>query len=391
MNFHVNSKSLVNGMKSLFHLLNRSVSNPTSLKTISDASVKKQTSLCTYCPKMCRPGCPVSTVSGREALIPQTKMSIAGKVHAQTIKATYQNTMPIWGCTGCHQCTSYCDHHVMPSRVLLSERAHIETHPALIDYPQQFTKHTNRLKQHLKDNLPYIKNTSSTVAFIPGCDIIDTPWEASNPIENIMTLFNAREIPSLLRDHAICGGYPLFAGGFLKEFDSHLKTLVSECRTYNDLVLSCSTCAVTLDQVGTTYRLPKIWHITEWLHDNTQQQSTRQRPSHQRPSVYYHDPCYLAQHKNVTQQPRALLSQIATVREFPSTDVSCCGGGGLLPKTMPKIAHAMATRRLQSIPPDSIVVTSCPSCALMLHNNAPSSMKVYDLPQFIASHKCDTL
>ena len=36
--------------------------------------VARQLDDCTFCPKMCRHACPVSTASGRETYIPQAKM-----------------------------------------------------------------------------------------------------------------------------------------------------------------------------------------------------------------------------------------------------------------------------------------------------------------------------
>ena len=40
----------------------------------SPGSVARQLDYCTFCPKMCRHACPVSTASGRETYIPQVKM-----------------------------------------------------------------------------------------------------------------------------------------------------------------------------------------------------------------------------------------------------------------------------------------------------------------------------
>ncbi len=44
------------------------------------ADVAKQLDYCTFCPKMCRHACPVSTTTGRETLIPQAKMDRLNKL-----------------------------------------------------------------------------------------------------------------------------------------------------------------------------------------------------------------------------------------------------------------------------------------------------------------------
>jgi Fe-S oxidoreductase len=107
-----------------------------------------------------------------------------------------------------------------------------------------------------------------------------------------------------------------------------------------------------------------------------------------RRSVYYHDPCYHARYNNVIEQPRRALSQLVEVRELAwhKTDAECCGGGGLLPKTMPLIADQMSKRRLAEVATmgGGTVVTSCATCAFMLKRNAPASVEVMNLATAMA-------
>jgi Fe-S oxidoreductase len=75
------------------------------------------------------------------------------------------------------------------------------------------------------------------------------------------------------------------------------------------------------------------------------------------------------------------------VREFAwsGAQTECCGGAGLLPKTMPETADAMARRRLADIAArgGGTVVTSCATCAFMLKRNAPDRVSVSDLPHVV--------
>jgi len=107
-----------------------------------------------------------------------------------------------------------------------------------------------------------------------------------------------------------------------------------------------------------------------------------------RKSVYYHDPCYHARYNGVVEQPRRALSQLAELREFSwnKTDTECCGGGGLLPKTMPMAADQMAKRRLAEVQQTGggMVVTSCATCTFMLQRNAPPSVDVVNLATAMA-------
>jgi Fe-S oxidoreductase len=90
----------------------------------------------------------------------------------------------------------------------------------------------------------------------------------------------------------------------------------------------------------------------------------------------------------VTVEPRQVLSAIAEVRELAwnGRDAECCGGGGLLPKTMPLVADQMAKRRLSEVQArgGGMVVTSCATCTFMLKRNAPDAVEVADLATAVA-------
>ena len=107
-----------------------------------------------------------------------------------------------------------------------------------------------------------------------------------------------------------------------------------------------------------------------------------------RRSVYYHDPCYHARYNGVIEQPRRALAQLVEVRELAwnKEDTECCGGGGLLPKTMPQVADQMSKRRLAEVQAQGggMVVTSCATCAFMLKRNAPPSVEVANLATAMA-------
>jgi Fe-S oxidoreductase len=107
-----------------------------------------------------------------------------------------------------------------------------------------------------------------------------------------------------------------------------------------------------------------------------------------RKSVHYHDPCYHARYNNVVEQPRRALAQLVEVRELSwnKQDTECCGGGGLLPKTMPLVADQMSKRRLAEVQATGggMVVTSCATCAFMLKRNAPPSVEVANLATAMA-------
>jgi len=185
----------------------------------------------------------------------------------------------------------------------------------------------------------------------------------------------------------VCGGYPLLAAGFVDMFRWHAGKVAAELKRYKTVIMNCSACVFALRALypaeGVSLNT-EILHLSEFL-----AQSAERLPSpKQKPRVYYHDPCYLARHTGVIEAPRRVLARVAEVREFEwsHTDTECCGGSGVLPKTMPETADAMAKRRLAEIARKGggTVVTACSTCAFMLRRNAPNTVTVKDLPDAIA-------
>jgi hypothetical protein len=180
---------------------------------------------------------------------------------------------------------------------------------------------------------------------------------------------------------------PLLAAGYPDLFRWHAGKVAKALRRFRTIVINCSACLYTLraQYPAEGVALPaEVLSLSEFL---VQSAARLPRPK-QRRAVYYHDPCYLARYAGVLEPPRRVLAQVAEVRElsWSRTDTECCGGAGVLPKTMPTVADAMAKKRLAEVASQGggMVVTSCATCTFMLKRNAPRSVEVADLPTAVA-------
>lgn len=353
--------------------------------------VARQLDDCTFCPKMCRHACPVSTTSGRETFIPQAKMSLLGRLRRGHTPWTAEAADPLWACTGCRHCTQYCEHGNEPGLVLLAGRAAAQKrgagHPALADYGERFASREARLARKLQEQFDEsTRAESGAIGFWPGCDMVDKG--GADIAATLAVLGHGDgEAVKLVDAGLSCAGYPLLAAGMVERFRWQAGKVASALRRFRTVVLNCSACRYALTALypgeGLTITA-EVLSLSEYLDRRVAQlpKATSKR------SVYYHDPCYLARYANVTEPPRRVLGALATVRElgWSRQDTECCGGGGLLPKTMPAIADGMARRRLAEVAAagGGLVVTSCGTCTFMLKRNAPASVEVADLPTAIA-------
>jgi len=356
----------------------------------SPGSVARQLDYCTFCPKMCRHACPVSTASGRETYIPQVKMDRLNQLRLGRGTWTAESTDPLWACTGCRHCTMYCDHGNEPGLVLLSGRAEAvargASHPALTGYSERFRAREQRLSAQLAIMFEPRLATEGEIGYWPGCDAVD---KGASDIAAAMAVFErvGLEQVRIVEAPQACAGYPLLAAGHRDLFRWHAGRVAASLRGFRKVAINCSACLYALraqypaEGVNLRTEVVSLAELLAPAAANLACPLTRR-------SVYYHDPCYHARYNGVIEQPRRALSQLAELREFGwnRSDTECCGGGGLLAKTMPAIADQMAKRRLAEVQSTGggMVVTSCATCAFMLKRNAPPSVEVANLATAMA-------
>lgn len=91
-------------------------------------------------------------------------------------------------------------------------------------------------------------------------------------------------------------------------------------------------------------------------------------------NVTYHDPCFLGRWNGVYEEPRKLLSKIATLVEMSRNrkNAFCCGGGSgnFFTDYLGGKESPARIRVREAAESANILVTSCPVCLMMLDNAA---------------------
>ncbi|HUJ57390.1 MAG TPA: (Fe-S)-binding protein [Kofleriaceae bacterium] len=355
----------------------------------SPGSVARQLDYCTFCPKMCRHACPVSTASGRESYIPQAKMDRMNQLRLGRGRWTVESSDPLWACTGCRHCTMYCDHGNEPGLVLFAGRAAAVKagvpHPALAGYSERFRAREQRLSAQLAASFGEHLAPGGELGLWPGCDAVDKG--ADDIAATLALLARVGHEVKLVDAPQACAGYPLLAAGHLDLFRWHAGRVATALRGFRKVAIGCSACLYAIraqypaEGVSVRAEVVALADVLAPAAGNLACPLSRR-------SVYYHDPCYHARYNGVVEAPRRALGQLAEVRELAwnRTDTECCGGGGLLAKTMPLVADQMSKRRLAEVQATGggMVVTSCATCAFMLRRNAPPAVEVRNLATAMA-------
>ena len=108
--------------------------------------------------------------------------------------------------------------------------------------------------------------------------------------------------------------------------------------------------------------------------------------------ITFHDPCYLARHNDIVEQPRKVLSALGQLIEMPRNrkDSMCCGAGGCnywsAGKSGSTRINDVRTTEALGTGADKIA-TSCSFCLLMLSSSASREgpeRKVFDIAELVA-------
>ena len=112
----------------------------------------------------------------------------------------------------------------------------------------------------------------------------------------------------------------------------------------------------------------------------------------------YHDPCYLARHNGIVDQPRSILSKLSTngmgrLKEMSAHGQKglCCGAGGGHFFMDMKIGERINNQRVDQAANTGagLIISSCPFCLHMLEDgigntNRQESMAVKDIAELVA-------
>lgn len=364
-----------------------------------DREAREATERCATCPKMCRFSCPVGLESARETLTPGNKMTLASLVvpdgarrralpgaleslvrrarelvEQEPTRALDADTAEaFWGCTGCLRCRTWCEHENDVPHALYEARAYAAAQglaPAGANaVAELFARQGHAMGPELGDALRLLAddlpaNPASTTVLFAGCE---APVYNPNAIRAAVSASRKLGAPLGVAREPLCCGRPLYEAGRTDAFREHVG------RTWallggREVVTGSPVCARALGewarQVGVEPRgpvVPTSVYLARRLGPDVQAQPL---PG----SVSYHDPCHLIRGLGEGDAPRRLLRAACAGEliepESTMNEANCCGASGLLPRTMPDVARAMAMTRADEMRRTGArrMATACPAC-----------------------------
>jgi dimethylglycine catabolism B len=391
------------------------------------SGLQRALELCEFCPKMCRFACPVSEAAARETFTPWAKVSLAALAGGEPEESA---ALAFGACTGCLRCQTYCAHGNDVPEMLYAARARAVRAGVAPGEWAEVARVMRREEEELKEvhrriarataaststatptatstptmtssstgtGRPAAKGATGIARAVAGA--VKGRWKAAPAAGATKAILFAgceslraggkvvreaiavaREIGApleLAAEEAICCGLKLVEAGYPEMFAEHAArvraALVGSGRKGSPvhLVMLSPGCARAARERWPV--LPdgsRVEHVTTYLSRALAAWPGVRDRAPLREVATYHDPCQLARGLSEVTAPRALLATaVEEVREplRRGEDTSCCGADGLLPRTLPAVASAIADDRRRELEScGAPAVTASPACAAAL-------------------------
>ncbi len=316
----------------------------------------------------------------------------------------------IWACTTCGACVDICPVNNEPMRDILDIRRHLVLMEN--DFPDPLQAAFRGMERTVNpwniapaERMKWAEGLHvPTIEQVPEPDILW--WVGCAPATDPRAQKTAVAFTKILNsagvNFAVLGKQEQCTGDSARRAGNEF--LFNELATANveilnelapkRIVTTCPHCLHTIKNeypaFGGNY---DVIHHTQLIHELI---STGKLALNNKSlaSITYHDPCYLARHNHLVEEPRAVLEKTgANLKEMERHGrlAFCCGAGGAQmwkeEEEGKERVNANRFREAQKTNCDTLAV-SCPFCMIMLNDagkDAHSEMKILDIAEIIAA------
>ena len=342
-----------------------------------------QSAVCSRCPKLCRPACPVQRGTGREAVAP---WRISATVRDALVSGWEPDSVVVAAsCTGCGACADAClAGIVLPaesraaradaraSGVLLPGAAALAERVAVTGSP---VPDPARSAAVTADDVP-----DASVALLFGCAVADHDQAVGTAALAIARA--AGEPVRCLAGDVCCGAVALDLG-LAEEADALAAAAAGRLAGVDVLVTLSPGCArmVREEWPRLGQAAPNVATSVEWVDGLLADRRLQVTPAAE--TVAWHDPCTLTRVLGVVEPQRRVLAALGVdVREPAATgvDTRCSGGGAAYPIVDPVGAAAVAAARVRELGAPAVpVATACPEAARALRTGGAEVRDILEL------------
>lgn len=349
-----------------------------------------QSAVCSRCPKLCRPTCPVQHSTGRERVAPwrisatvQQSMSTGWDADSAVVAAS---------CTGCGACADACLAGIVLPVESRAARAAARADGAALPGADMLAARIAATgsplpDRHAGDALSADDDPAAPVAVWFGCAVVDHDRVVGRAARAVA---DAAGVPVRCIAGAACCGAAALDLGLADEARALAGSAVEALAGTPEVVLLSPGCARMVREEWPRWGLPTptVTTAPEWLDRLLSGGQLAVQPRVE--TVAWHDPCTLTRGLGVVEPQQRVLAALGVVALQPRAtgrETRCSGGGAAYPVVDPAGAAMVASARVAQLAPlGAPVATACPEAARALRS---AGATVRDILELVADRLTD--
>ena len=365
-------------------------------------------SACVGCGR-CQEACPAAQTG--KALSPKTVMLACADYLAQGKIDDAQmiddiGAEAIFDCTTCAACVEECPVSNSPAEIVLEMRRHLVMDRS--EMPDSLAMVNRNLESRGHPfagtaanpddwkkglDVPLFEAGETEYLLWLGCAV--TYEERAQEVARAMVrILEAAGVSYGILGEARCTGDPAKMGGNEIQFVEMAQDNIEAFRErkIQKVITMCAHCYNSFDryypELGADWvTIPHAMLIEELIG-----QGRLQVERDEAELITFHDPCYLARHNDIVEEPRTVVSAVGKLIEMPRNkkEAMCCGAGGCnyWSTNKPGTPRISDVRTREAIDTGAAkIATSCSFCLLMLTSSATRDgpeRKVFDIAELVA-------
>jgi Fe-S oxidoreductase len=347
---------------------------------------------CAFCPKLCRHACPVATEEASETTTPWGKMSSLHHVAEGNLPLSEDHAASYYACSGCLRCRTFCDHDTEVAAALGSGRAEAVAHgvapSAAFEVIETYAAVCAEARE-AAEGLFGAGKSRARVGYVPGSTALrELPEEATAGHAVVKALTG--EPPRVVVDDP---GFDLLEAGDEAGFLAACRNFLRELQSLERVIFLDPDALYAVRHVAPQFGLDvpaPCLHLCELADEHLARFSTLPRSGSAKAHRYL-DACKLGRGLGLYEAPRRVLSRVlgGPPEEPHATreEAECSGAGGLLPRTRPETAEAIAKARLDdhARADGGMLITACPGAQRALAQAGDTDVRGF------AGLLCDSL
>ena len=361
---------------------------------------------CLWCGR-CHDACPAAQTG--KPLSPKTFMATCasyleeGKADDDSLLAAL-GRQEIFDCVTCGACAEVCPVSNSPVEAILEFRRHYVMEQS--DMPETMAAANRNLESREHPfvgtgaspddwrqglEVPIFEKGKTEYLFWLGCAVIYEE-RAQKVARAMVGIFEAAGVSYGILEESRCTGDVAKQMGNEMQFVEIAEANIEDFKEegVQKIITMCAHCFNSFDryypELGGNYEtLPHSVFIDQLIHQG--KLNVTKNPNE---TLTYHDPCYLARHNDIMDEPRDAVNALGLYVEMPrhKKESFCCGaGGGNYWGGQGGDARISDVRAKEALDTGADkIVTSCPFCLLMLTDGVSKETeipKVYDVAELI--------